>query len=185
MRERRSGGSRGRRFRLRLFRPHRLAGCPRRRAGRLQFAYHRIGIDGGRCGGREVAGNDGSPGPERSRRELGSVKVTVKSSRAGTETEQGVLQPGPSEVRASAPERAWNSSWTVTVGGVDLNESIRMWRTTNSRPGRGPLAAITMTRRMVHPSLSCGEPPQPPARTIEASMTRRATVTDRNSLSNG
>ncbi|MET3310281.1 hypothetical protein ABIF41_002122 [Bradyrhizobium japonicum] len=35
---------------------------------------------------------------------LGSAKATVNgASGAGTETEQGVLQPGPSEVEASAP----------------------------------------------------------------------------------
>jgi hypothetical protein len=56
-RERRSGGGGGRRFRLRLFRPHRLAGRPRRRAGRLEFTHHRIGIDRCRRGGGEIAGN--------------------------------------------------------------------------------------------------------------------------------
>jgi hypothetical protein len=56
-RERRSGRGGGRRFRLRFFRPHRLAGCLRRRAGRLEFAYHRIGIDRCRCGGGEIARN--------------------------------------------------------------------------------------------------------------------------------
>ena len=56
-RERRSGGGGGRGFRLRFFRPHRLAGRPRRRAGRLEFAHHRIGIDRCRCRGVEIAGN--------------------------------------------------------------------------------------------------------------------------------
>jgi len=43
---------------------------------------------------------------------LGNAKVTEKpESGAGTLTEQGVLQPGPSEVVASAPGGA-DSSWT-------------------------------------------------------------------------
>jgi hypothetical protein len=48
------------------------------------------------------------------------VKVTENPpSGTGTATEQGVLQPGPTEVRASAP---WGveSSCTCSVGGVDL-----------------------------------------------------------------
>jgi hypothetical protein len=56
-RERRSGGGGGRGLRLRFFRPHRLAGCLRRRAGRLEFAHHRIGIDRCRCRGVEIARN--------------------------------------------------------------------------------------------------------------------------------
>jgi hypothetical protein len=44
--------------------------------------------------------------------------VTVKFS-AGTETEHGVLQPGPSDVVASAPD-GMESICTGTVGGVDL-----------------------------------------------------------------
>ena len=51
---------------------------------------------------------------------LGIAKVTVKASGAGTETEQGVLQPGPTEVVASAPDGT-DSSCTCTGGGVDLN----------------------------------------------------------------
>src|SRR6185437_5859013 len=51
---------------------------------------------------------------------LFSVYCTEKpASGAATETEQGVLQPGPSEVFASAPG-GWDSSWTWIVGGVDL-----------------------------------------------------------------
>ena len=43
---------------------------------------------------------------------LGSAKVTVKpASGAGTLTEQGVLQAGPSDVVASAPGGV-DSSWT-------------------------------------------------------------------------
>jgi hypothetical protein len=48
------------------------------------------------------------------------VNVTENPpSGTGTATEQGVLQPGPTEVRASAP---WGveSSCTCSVGGVDL-----------------------------------------------------------------
>ena len=36
---------------------------------------------------------------------------------AGTETEQGVLHPGPTDVVASAPEGI-ESIWTETVAGV-------------------------------------------------------------------
>ena len=76
----------------------------RRRAGRLEFRDHRIGIDGGRGGRREIAGNMDHLHRHGGRLELCSVKVTVKpASGAGTATEQGVLQPGPSEVVASAP----------------------------------------------------------------------------------
>src|SRR5882757_4239840 len=43
---------------------------------------------------------------------LGMLKVTVNPvSGDGTETEHGVLQPGPTEVTASAPEGT-DSSWT-------------------------------------------------------------------------
>ena len=51
---------------------------------------------------------------------LGIAKVTVKPlSGAATAIEQGVLQPGPTEVVASAPDGT-ESSWTCTGGGVDL-----------------------------------------------------------------
>ena len=50
---------------------------------------------------------------------FGIAKVTVKPSGADTETEQGVLQPGPTEVVASAPDGT-DSSWTCTGGGADL-----------------------------------------------------------------
>lgn len=51
---------------------------------------------------------------------LGIAKVTVKpASGATTATEQGVLQPGPTEVVASAPDGT-ESSWTWIVGGVGL-----------------------------------------------------------------
>lgn len=56
-REWRCRGRRGRGLGFRLFRPHRLAGRLRRRTGRLEFAYHRIGVDRCRCGGREIPGN--------------------------------------------------------------------------------------------------------------------------------
>ena len=55
---------------------------------------------------------------------LGIAKVTVKpASGAATATEQGVLQPGPTEVVASAPGGT-NSSWTWIGGGVGLKESM-------------------------------------------------------------
>ena len=51
---------------------------------------------------------------------LGIAKVTVKPvSGAATAIEQGVLQPGPTEVVASAPDGT-DSSWTWIGGGVDL-----------------------------------------------------------------
>ena len=51
---------------------------------------------------------------------LGIAKVTVKpASGEATAIEQGVLQPGPTEVVASAPDGT-ESSWTCTGGGVDL-----------------------------------------------------------------
>jgi hypothetical protein len=84
---------------------------------------------------------------------LFSENVTEKpASGAGTATEHGVLQPGPSEVRASAPGGA-DSSWTCTLGGVGLKES----QENEEQPARlTPATAITMTRRMANPSLYCG-----------------------------
>jgi hypothetical protein len=81
---------------------------------------------------------------------LGSAKATVNgASGAGTETEQGVLQPGPSEVLASAPE-GLDSSLTWTVGGVDLNMSQDI---EEQPPRLAPASAIAMTRRMTIPLL--------------------------------
>ena len=77
---------------------------------------------------------------------LGIAKVTVKpASGAGTATEQGVLQPGPTEVVASAPGGT-NSSWTWIGGGVGLKESSE----NEEQPARlAPATAIAMTRRMI------------------------------------
>jgi hypothetical protein len=74
------------------------------------------------------------------------VKVIEKPpSGAGTEREQGVLQLGPTEVRASAPDGT-DSSWTCTVGGSDLKASME----NEEQPARpNPATAITMTRRMI------------------------------------
>jgi hypothetical protein len=70
-------------------------------------------------------------------------------SGAGTATEHGVLQPGPSDVRASAPGGV-DSSWTCTVGGVGLKAS----QENEEQPARlAPATAIAMTRRMINPSL--------------------------------
>ena len=76
-----------------------------------------------------VAGEQKSPGLRITwtgtvtGRNLGIAKVTAKpASGAGTAIEQGVLQPGPSEVVASAPDGT-DSSWTWTGGGVVLKES--------------------------------------------------------------
>jgi hypothetical protein len=80
---------------------------------------------------------------------LGRLKVTEKPlSGAGTLSEQGVLQPGPSEVTASAPGGA-DSSWTWTGGGVGLSES----KENEEQPARlAPAMAIAMTRRMINHS---------------------------------
>ena len=84
-------------------------------------------------------------------RNLGIAKVTAKpASGAGTATEQGVLQPGPSEVVASAPAGT-DSSWTWTGGGVGLKES----RENELQPARlSPATAIAMTRRMINHSIA-------------------------------
>ena len=89
---------------------------------------------------------------------FGSAKATVNgASGAGTETEQGVLQPGPSEVLASAPE-GLDSSRTWTVGGADLNMSQDI---EEQPPRLAPANAIAMTRRMtIH--FYCDEPPHNP-----------------------
>jgi hypothetical protein len=62
------------------------------------------------------------------------------------------LQPGPIEVRASAPGGT-ESSWTTTVGGVGFKAS----KENEEQPARlHPATAITMTRRMTYPSICCG-----------------------------
>jgi hypothetical protein len=102
----------------------------------------------------------------------GRLKVTEKPlSGAGTETWQGVLQPGPSEVTASAPGGT-DSSWTWIGGGVGLRESSE----NEEHPARLiPVTAIAMTRRMInhstaanshnphadHKSVRTGVQPQP------------------------
>jgi hypothetical protein len=80
---------------------------------------------------------------------FGSAKVTVKpASGAVTAIEQGVLQPGPTEVVASAPDGT-DSSWICTGGGADLKES----RENEEHPARlTPATAIAMTRRMINHS---------------------------------
>lgn len=97
---------------------------------------------------------------------FGRAKATVKgASGAGTATEQGVLQPAPSEVVASAPG-GLDSSRTCTVGGADLNmsqdvEDIEEQPARVAAPKRlTPASAIAMTRRMtIH--FYCDEPPHP------------------------
>lgn len=78
---------------------------------------------------------------------FGRLKVTEKLlSGEGIVTAQGVLQPGPSEVTASAPCGA-ESSWTCIGGGADLNESNEK----EEQPAKPKLATeITMMRRMIH-----------------------------------
>ena len=83
-------------------------------------------------------------------------KVTVKPpSGAGTAAVHGVVQPCPTEVRASAPCGVESSCSCTTGGGGgdDLKTSIEK----EEQPARlTPAAAITMTRRMINPSLYCG-----------------------------
>jgi hypothetical protein len=97
---------------------------------------------------------------------FGSANETVNgASGAGTETEQGVLQPGPSEVVASAPG-GLDSSRTCAVGGVDLNMSQDI---EEQPPRLDPANAIAMTRRMtIH--FYCDEPPHNPEATLGASF---------------
>jgi hypothetical protein len=79
---------------------------------------------------------------------FGSANVTAKpASGAGTLTEQGVLQPGPSEVVASAPGGV-ESSWTWTGGGVGLKESNENEENEEQPARLIPVTAIAMTRRM-------------------------------------
>lgn len=80
---------------------------------------------------------------------LGRLKVTENPlSGAGTATEQGVLQAGPSEVTASAPGGT-DSSWTWIGGGVGFSES----KEKEEHPARlAPATAIAMTRRMINHS---------------------------------
>jgi hypothetical protein len=88
---------------------------------------------------------------------FGSAKVTEKpDSGAGTLTEQGVLQAGPSEVVASAPGGT-ESSATWTTAGAALKASEN-----EEHPARLiPVTAMAMTRRMIdHPD--CGALPQSP-----------------------
>ena len=79
---------------------------------------------------------------------------------SGTATEQGVLQPGPREVSASAPDGT-ESSWSCTVEGVDLKAS----KENEEQPARvNPAAAMAMTRRMINLPPYCGQWPQSPRR---------------------
>lgn len=80
---------------------------------------------------------------------LGNAKVTAKpASGAGTLTEQGVLQPGPSEVVASAPGGV-DSSWTWTGGGVGLKESQETEENEEQPARLIPAKVIAITRRMI------------------------------------
>ena len=68
-----------------------------------------------------------------------------------TVTEQGVLQPGPSEVRASAPAGV-DSSWTWMGGGADLKALKVSPDEKDEQPARlTAAAAIARTRRMIDP----------------------------------
>jgi hypothetical protein len=91
---------------------------------------------------------------------LSIVKVTVVGS-AGTESEQGVRQLGPDEVRASAPDGI-DSSWIVTGDGVEL-KMPEPGIEKDAHPDKAmPASETTMTRRITHPFLDCcGVPPHP------------------------
>ena len=80
---------------------------------------------------------------------LGIAKVTEKpASGAGTLTEQGVLQAGPTEVVASAPDGT-ESSATWTSGGAGLKES----RDIEEHPARlAPATTIATAWRMIEHS---------------------------------
>ena len=76
--------------------------------------------------------------------------MTVKGA-VGTETEQGVRQEGPAEVRASAPVGR-DSSWSVVIRGAGVRKS-RPGTENDAQPERAILAReITITRRILHPS---------------------------------
>lgn len=134
-------------------------------AAALGFFFGRIGLRtaGGGAAGlssantglgwiRTVAGEVTSPGVRITCTgtvagwNLGLAKVTVKpASGAGTSTEQGVLQAGPSEVVASAPGGT-DSSVTGTSAGADLKESSD----NDEHPARlAPVRAIAMTPRII------------------------------------
>jgi len=94
--------------------------------------------------------------------------VTVKLfvSVVCTDTVHGVLQPGPTDVRASAPGGT-DSSRTVAVGGVDFRKS--MDGIEEPQPASPRLApAISITRRMIH-RLLLRQAATVPARTIKGS----------------
>ena len=79
--------------------------------------------------------------------DFGAENVTVKAFSAGTSSEQGVLQPGPIDVTASAPGGI-ESSWTMTGIGAGLNESIEK----DAQPLKAADAITTkITRRMTEP----------------------------------
>lgn len=67
------------------------------------------------------------------------------------ESEQGVRQLGPAEVRASAPDGI-DSSCTVTGAGVELKKSDP-GNEKDAHPDKAmPASENTMTRRITHPS---------------------------------
>ena len=101
---------------------------------------------------------------------LGRLKVTAKpASGAGTETWQGVLQPGPSEVTASAPGGA-DSSCTWIGGGVGFRESSE----NEEHPARLiPATAIAMTRRMInHSTAANSHNPHPDHKSVGIEVNR-------------
>jgi hypothetical protein len=91
-------------------------------------------------------------------------KVTENPpSGMGTATVQGVLQPGPTEVRASAPCGV-ESSCTCTVGGGG-GVILKVSQENEEQPARlNPAAAIKMTRRMINHSTAaiCHNPRRGP-----------------------
>jgi hypothetical protein len=82
---------------------------------------------------------------------LFSVYVTENpASGAANATEQGVLQPGPTEVTASAPGGTESSS-TCTVGGAGLKASMENDEQPPKAPAKAPAKAIAKRRRMIDP----------------------------------
>ena len=91
--------------------------------------------------------------------------------------EQGVLQPGPSDVLASAPDGI-ESIWTWTVGGVGLKESME----NEEQPARlAPATAIAMTRRMIVTlTAAYCHNPRPDHRSVRISTQPRGPTSLRN-----
>jgi len=91
---------------------------------RVQFGDHRIGIDGSRGGRREIAGNIDDLHRDGDRQELvqgvGDREAAIDR---GHRDRAGRLAARPQR-RLGVGARRNRSSWTWTVGGVGLKESV-------------------------------------------------------------